>query len=220
MAKDKEVYTAGGTTEVKAPLVCSLRLLLAFLAFFGFFLCYAQRNGLAVAIVCMVNPDADNISLAQSSDSAVIQRNIPVSCHKHTIQKSRTENQVILWPKRTRGVILGSFYWGYALTQIASSIAVNLLGPKRFLAIVIFVSSVATMLLPVFSTLHPSFVILLRVLTGAAQGGIWPTIFRFWATWAPAAERTTLLSFQSSGPSMGTIVSLIAGGLFLYIYIK
>ena len=31
------------------------------------------------------------------------------------------------------------------------------------------------------------------------QGGLWPTIFRFWSTWAPASERTTLLSFQSSG---------------------
>ncbi len=67
MAKSKEEYAVSGTTEVKgmnneilfgikinkflfwliAPLVCSLRLLLAFLAFFGFFLCYAQRNGLA-----------------------------------------------------------------------------------------------------------------------------------------------------------------------------
>lgn len=55
------------------------------------------------------------------------------------------------------------------MTQIASSVAVNLLGPKRFLAILIFVSSVATILLPVFSKLHPSFVILLRVLAGAAQ---------------------------------------------------
>lgn len=33
--------------EIIAPLVCSLRFLLAILAFFGFFLCYAQRNGLA-----------------------------------------------------------------------------------------------------------------------------------------------------------------------------
>ena len=67
MTKDKQTYAVSGTTEVKgmsneilfeinekkfvfeiiAPLVCSLRFLLAFLAFFGFFLCYAQRNGLA-----------------------------------------------------------------------------------------------------------------------------------------------------------------------------
>ncbi|CAF4892296.1 unnamed protein product, partial [Rotaria sp. Silwood1] len=35
-------------------------------------------------------------------------------------------------------IVLGSFYWGYALTQIASSVVVNLIGPKRFLALLIF----------------------------------------------------------------------------------
>ncbi|UJR30737.1 hypothetical protein I4U23_018257 [Adineta vaga] len=215
MKKNKEVYVVSGTTEpTKAPLVCSVRLLLACLAFLGFFLCYAQRNGLAVGIVCMVNPAADTFNLTRSSDSPVVHRNIPASCHKHTIQRTRSESQVLLWPKQTRGVILGSFYWGYALTQVASSVAVNIFGPKRFLALLIFISSFATILLPVFSKLHPSFVILLRVVAGAAQGGLWPTIFRFWASWAPASERTTLLSLQSSGPSMGTIVSLIIGGIF------
>ncbi len=73
------------------------------------------------------------------------------------------------WPKQTRGFVLGSFFWGYALTQVASSVAVNLLGPKRFLAILIFISSIATILLPMFAKLHPSFVIFLRVVAGAAQ---------------------------------------------------
>ncbi|CAF2682203.1 unnamed protein product [Rotaria sp. Silwood2] len=207
MTKSKDVYTVNEAGELNARLVCSHRLLLAFLAFLGFFLCYAQRNGLAVGIVCMVNPDADNVTSTSSSDSPSIEHDIPAACHKHTIQKSRSESQVLFWPKSTRGLILGSFYWGYALTQIPSSVVVNILGPKRFLAILILVSSIATLCLPIVSKFHPFFVILLR-------GGLWPTIFRFWATWAPAAERTTLLSFQSSGPSMGTIVSLIIGGLF------
>ncbi|CAF0921048.1 unnamed protein product [Rotaria sordida] len=214
MTKTKDVYTVNESGELKAPLVCSHRLLLAFLAFLGFFLCYAQRNGLSVGIVCMVNPDADNMTLFDSSDTPIIERDIPAACHKHTVQKSRSESQVLFWPKSTRGVILGSFYWGYALTQIASSVAVNIFGPKQFLAMLICVSSIATLLLPIVSKFGSAFVILLRVVAGAAQGGLWPTIFRFWATWAPASERTTLLSFQSSGPSMGTIVSLILGGLF------
>ncbi len=44
----------------------------------------------SVSIVCMVNPDADNATVSQSTDSAAIQRNIPASCHKHSVQKSRT----------------------------------------------------------------------------------------------------------------------------------
>ncbi|CAF1533576.1 unnamed protein product, partial [Adineta steineri] len=86
------------------PLVCSIRLLLACLALLGFFLCYAQRNGLSVSIVCMVDPDADNVTLSKDISSVTVPRNIPPSCHKHTA------SQVLLWPKQTRGVILGSFY--------------------------------------------------------------------------------------------------------------
>ncbi|CAF4782440.1 unnamed protein product [Rotaria magnacalcarata] len=198
MTKTKEGYTVNGT-EAKAPLFFSFRLLLAFLAFLGFFLCYAQRNGLSVSIVCMVDPSADILTSSNSSKDPVVIRNIPESCKIHNDQNNRTESQVLSWPKTTRGTILGSFYWGYALTQIPSSVAVNILGPKRFLAIVILVSSAATLLVPLVSNLHPAAVILLRIVAGAAQGGLWPTIFRFWATWAPASERTTLLSFPSSG---------------------
>ncbi|CAF1111366.1 unnamed protein product [Rotaria sordida] len=215
MTKSKEIVTTtNGTSQVKYPLVCSYRLFLACLAFFGFFLCYAQRNGLSVSIVCMVDPAVDNTTSTHSNDFGSNREEIPESCHKHTIERSRSPNQVLLWPKRTRGFILGSFYWGYALTQIISSVIVNSLGPRRFLAILIFISSISTVLLPIFSKFHPSFVVVLRILAGAAQGGIWPSIFRFWSTWAPASERTTLLSFQSSGPSMGTIISLIIGGFF------
>jgi len=55
------------------------------------------------------------------------------------------------------------------MTQVVSSVAVNILGPKRFLAILIFVSSLATILIPVFSKFHSAFVIILRILAGAAQ---------------------------------------------------
>jgi len=38
----------------------------------------------------MVNPDADNVTSPDSSDSVAVQRNIPASCHKHTIEKTRS----------------------------------------------------------------------------------------------------------------------------------
>ncbi|CAF4026783.1 unnamed protein product [Adineta steineri] len=188
MAKSKQVSIANETSQIK--VYCS------------------------VAIVCMVDPDVDNLGSAYTNNSLLTRQNIPVSCHKHTTQKTRSPGQVLSWPKQTRGIFLGSFYWGYALTQIVSSIAVTYFGPKRFLAMLIFMSSLATLVLPVISTWSSPFIILLRIIAGAAQGGLWPTIFRFWSTWAPASERTTLLSFQTAGLSMGTIVSLIIGGLF------
>ena len=77
--------------------------------------------------------------------------------------------QVLMWPKETRGVILGSFYWGYALTQVLSSLVVRLLGARRLLGLLIFVSSTATLLIPIFSQFNSWLVIFLRILAGVAQ---------------------------------------------------
>jgi hypothetical protein len=44
----------------------------------------------SVGIVCMVNPDADNIASEHTNNSVAIQRNIPASCHQHTMKKSRS----------------------------------------------------------------------------------------------------------------------------------
>jgi hypothetical protein len=44
----------------------------------------------SVGIVCMVNPDADNTTSSHTDDSIVSQRNIPASCHKHSIEKIKT----------------------------------------------------------------------------------------------------------------------------------
>ncbi|CAF5166715.1 unnamed protein product [Rotaria sp. Silwood1] len=84
MTKNKEIDTNNETSRVKYPLVCSHRLILAVLAFFGFFLCYAQRNGLSVSIVCMVDPDVDNITATHSSNSITAQRYTPARTRNRT----------------------------------------------------------------------------------------------------------------------------------------
>jgi hypothetical protein len=38
----------------------------------------------------MVDPDADKTLSIHSNDSIIVQRNIPASCQKHTIETSRS----------------------------------------------------------------------------------------------------------------------------------
>lgn len=44
----------------------------------------------SVSIVCMVNPDADNLTTSISTDENVDFRNIPASCQKHAVETHRT----------------------------------------------------------------------------------------------------------------------------------
>jgi hypothetical protein len=38
----------------------------------------------------MVNPDADNVTSSLSTDSIATKSNIPESCHKHSVVKTRS----------------------------------------------------------------------------------------------------------------------------------
>ncbi|CAF1444694.1 unnamed protein product, partial [Didymodactylos carnosus] len=78
-------------------------------------------------------------------------------------------NQVIRWSKQTRGLILGSFYAGYILTQVASGIIGLYIGPRIFYSFIVCLSSLCTILVPIIAKLHPSVMVLSRIIMGAAQ---------------------------------------------------
>ncbi|CAF0764635.1 unnamed protein product, partial [Didymodactylos carnosus] len=162
-------------------LLCSYRIFIAFLMFIGIFLCYAQRNGLSGFFSLFSETWRDLLKMP---------------------------NQVIRWSKQTRGLILGSFYAGYILTQVASGIIGLYIGPRIFYSFIVCLSSLCTILVPIIAKLHPSVMVLSRIIMGAAQGCIWPTLFRLNSFWVPAEERTVLFSFPRNGVS-GILWSVI-----------
>uniref|UniRef100_A0A6I8PHN8 Solute carrier family 17 member 5 n=1 Tax=Ornithorhynchus anatinus TaxID=9258 RepID=A0A6I8PHN8_ORNAN len=163
------------------PVCCSTRYNLAVLAFFGFFLLYALRVNLSVALVDMVE---SNTSLPTNTTSKV--------CPDHSapLDVARSgKGKKYPWDAETQGWILGSFFYGYIITQI----------PGGYVA-----------------DLGVGFLIAVRALEGLGEGVTFPAMHAMWASWAPPLERSKLLSISYAGAQLGTVVSLPLSGLICF----
>ncbi|XP_059587184.1 sialin isoform X3 [Alligator mississippiensis] len=160
------------------PACCSARYNLAILAFFGFFLLYALRVNLSVALVDMVEP---NTSLTKNTTSSVCPE------HSSTLNVPRnTTGKKYSWDSDTQGWILGSFFYGYIITQIPAA------------------------------DLGVGYLIAVRALEGLGEGVTFPAMHAMWSSWAPPLERSKLLSISYAGAQLGTVVSLPLSGLICY----
>jgi MFS family permease len=68
------------------------------------------------------------------------------------------------------------------------------------------------MLIPLAAKYHYTLVVVLRVMTGVAQGFMYPCCLPLIAKWSPMEERSSLSSFLAAGASLGTIMSTAITG--------
>ncbi|KAI2657840.1 Sialin [Labeo rohita] len=176
----------------KAPACCSSRYGLAFLSCYGFFVAYALRVNLSVAMVDMLK----NSSSASNSSSA----------------------RVYDWDSETQGWILGSFFYGYILTQIPGGYFARKYGAKWLFGIGILCTVIFTLLTPVAADLGAGYLIAVRVLEGIGEGVSYPAMHAMWASWAPPLERSRLLTISYTGAQLGTVVALpLSGQICFYL---
>ncbi|KAM8954076.1 sialin [Pelodytes ibericus] len=192
----------------KVPVCCSARYNLAVMALFGFFMLYALRVNLSVALVDMINSTTstqENTSAKVCPDHEVS----PVVQHNSTGKKYN-------WDSDTQGWILGSFFYGYIITQIPGGYFAGKIGGKLLLGCGIFGTAVFTLLTPVAADLGPWYLVAVRALEGLGEGVTFPAMHAMWSCWAPPLERSRLLSLSYAGAQLGTVVSLPLSGLICY----
>ncbi|KAJ8946320.1 hypothetical protein NQ318_004209 [Aromia moschata] len=74
-----------------------------------------------------------------------------------------------------KNVMLSAFFWGYVCTQLVGAFVAERFGPKWFLAVTVFITSLFSMLIPVFaSEFGYKGVIACRVIQGLGQGLLFP----------------------------------------------
>ncbi|XP_069829593.1 sialin isoform X2 [Dendropsophus ebraccatus] len=188
------------------PTCCSARYNLAVLALLGFFMLYALRVNLSVALVNMVN----------STSSEQVNSSV---CPDHSVRPSPPHNftgKKYPWEADTQGWILGSFFYGYILTQIPGGYLAGRIGGKLLLGFGILGTAVFTLLTPVAADLGSGYLIAVRALEGLGEGVTFPAMHAMWSAWAPPLERSRLLSLSYAGAQLGTVVSLPLSGLICY----
>lgn len=70
------------------------------------------------------------------------------------------------WNRQTQGVILGSFFYGYILTQILGGWLACRYGGKRLFVSGVFVTAVMTLVTPALARMHLYLLIISRVIEG------------------------------------------------------
>ncbi|XP_050679814.1 vesicular glutamate transporter 1 isoform X2 [Leptidea sinapis] len=161
------------------------RLVVALLAFLGFFNVYALRVNLSVAVVAMTEP-----------------------------VETELENGTIVfvpefdWSSQTKGLVLSSFFYGYLITQLPGGWLAAKIGGNRMFAIGVGATSLFTLFTPPLAHTSTSLLIAVRVIEGLFEGVTYPCIHAVWAQWAPSEERARLATFAFSGSYVGTVVSM------------
>ncbi|XP_063890546.1 vesicular glutamate transporter 1 isoform X1 [Helicoverpa armigera] len=161
------------------------RLVVAILAFFGFFNVYALRVNLSVAVVAMTEP-----------------------------VETKLENGTIVyipefdWSSQTKGLVLSSFFYGYLITQLPGGWLAAKIGGNRVFAIGIGATSLLTLFTPPLAHTSTALLIAVRVVEGLFEGVTYPCIHAVWSRWAPSSERARLATFAFSGSYAGTVVSM------------
>ncbi|XP_051738136.1 vesicular glutamate transporter 1 isoform X2 [Ctenopharyngodon idella] len=170
------------------------RYIIAILSGLGFCISFGIRCNLGVAVVSMVN--------------------------NHTIYREGKPYIVkaqFTWDPETVGMIHGSFFWGYIVTQIPGGFICQKFAANRVFGFAVVATSVLNMMIPTAARIHFSCVILVRILQGLVEGVSYPACHGIWAKWAPPLERSRLATTAFCGSYAGAVIAMpLAGVLVQY----
>ncbi|NXQ24468.1 VGLU3 protein, partial [Alaudala cheleensis] len=171
------------------------RYIIAIMSGLGFCISFGIRCNLGVAIVEMVNNNTVYID-----------------------GKLELQTAQFNWDPETVGLIHGSFFWGYIVTQIPGGFISNKLAANRVFGAAIFLTSTLNMIIPSAARVHYGCVMFVRILQGLVEGVTYPACHGMWSKWAPPLERSRLATTSFCGSYAGAVVAMpLAGVLVQYI---
>ncbi|RZC34383.1 MFS 1 and/or Sugar tr domain containing protein [Asbolus verrucosus] len=183
------------------------RYVLGIMGFLSIVTAYTMRVTLSVTITEMVVP-----SKTVQSESHDCEGN-------STLYVASVTNRDVLydWSEHTQGIILSSFYWGYAITHIPGGLLAEKFGGKYVLGVGVLITAVFTLLTPILLFVTDGdwkLIVAVRVLEGLGQGVIFPSLNTMLASWVPQKERGRMGTLVYAGSQIGTIFSnTVSGGL-------
>lgn len=110
-----------------------------------------------------------------------------------------------------RGIGLSAFFAGYLLLQPFGGAWAQSIGGLRVLGWAVALSSILTAVTPIFAGKLWSL-IAIRMATGLAQAPIYSSVHAICGLWAPAEERSRMVSIAWSGALVGTIIVFPVAG--------
>nr|XP_053635789.1 sialin-like [Cherax quadricarinatus] len=130
----------------------------------------------------------------------------------NVVRRINPQNGEFDWDDSTRGLILGSFFYGYALTNFLGGRMAEYLGGKIVFGTGILLTAILTLLSPVCARASTTLFIIIRILQGFTEGVTFPSMNFMLASWVPQNERPKFSTLVYAGVQFGTVVTMAATG--------
>jgi sugar phosphate permease len=119
------------------------------------------------------------------------------------------------WLNAERGLILGSFGWGYTLTQLPGGVLSQLLGPRRTMYCAVLLGSIAGFAMPEGARVSFTVPMILNFVLGMAQGPVFPALKGLLAQWLRPNEMARGNSLMIASWNLGQVVQFLLSPLLL-----
>ena len=112
------------------------------------------------------------------------------------------------WSESIQGIILGSYYYGYTLTNIFGGRFAERWGGKWVCCFGIMIPAILNALTPLASEYHVGLVIAIRIIIGGFQGLVYSALVSMYSHWIPKKERATATALLFFGGIISAVVTL------------
>ncbi|KAK0150179.1 Vesicular glutamate transporter 1 [Merluccius polli] len=213
------------------------RYIIAILSGLGFCISFGIRCNLGVAIVSMVNShtvfrDNKEVIVVSSLGFALLlmgvgggRKTTSISISSQSIYNMPYPFASLFlffemkaqfnWDPETVGMIHGSFFWGYIVTQIPGGFICQKFAANRVFGFAIVATSCLNMLIPSAARMHFGCVIIVRICQGLVEGVSYPACHGIWAKWAPPLERSRLATTAFCGSYAGAVIAMPLAGILV-----
>ncbi|XP_054719610.1 sialin-like [Uloborus diversus] len=207
--KDPKVKENAEKSESKEGFYVPKRYIMTLLSFLGMFNIYALRVNLSVAMVAMVNntksSDAwDNYSYFMECPELI-----------SGMDESETESfkgEQYNWDAQAQGIILGSFFYGYIITQLPGGFLSEKYSAKWLFGCGTLVTAIFSLLTPAAAHWGTAPFIAVRVLEGLGEGVTFPAINVLISHWSPKLERSRVSTIIFTGSQIGNVIAMPISG--------
>ena len=187
------------------------RTLFAILGSCGMAIIYGFKVNLSVAMVAMINNTAIKDINLQVDTSSEFNQSFNTDSETKTLvcqtiqqngnpkKDSFVEDGPMIWTEPEQGLVLGSYFWGYFITQVPGGRLSELYGGKWVFWTATFLNIFGLLLGPVCSYAGYQYLILMRILMGLGAGVTFPAMNVLIAAWSPIEERSSISALVYGG---------------------
>ncbi|GAA55230.1 MFS transporter ACS family solute carrier family 17 (sodium-dependent inorganic phosphate cotransporter) member 6/7/8 [Clonorchis sinensis] len=117
------------------------------------------------------------------------------------------------WNAKERGLVDGSFFFGYLVTQIPGGVIASKFAANKVFGVAVGGSALINLFIPWSCKAHYILVMILRTMQGLVEGTSYPACHGIWRFWAPPLERSRLATIAFCGSYAGAVFGLSLSGL-------